>query len=271
MNGHDLSGGGFTSLKWVTPRARFRRIVGAQSISDSFAGIIAEFSAAATSSKPMWCRRMTEIKPANGHFDGKQGRLVFRLRLQIMAALLATVAFHPAATAQSEDQPARACATFFHRSMSVKHLMSAPNMELFQVPGRLTIQVGGDVSYSLSQDRTIGLAATVTGTGCKYTLTGVSASAFGGQPVFSTTGFLLPRGDEPQENETNYYITGPMSGSIEVEGVGYYPIGSPHFAVEQLSRRALKLTYAGQFQEFGSPREPRRIRYEAVLQAFPGR
>lgn len=206
---------------------------------------------------------------ATGPKPAPKGGIRWRLLAQIgLAAAFGSLS--PSA-ARSEDQPAAgACVAFFHRSMSVTHVMSTLNMGLFRMPGRLTIQVSGDTSYSLSQDRTIGLAAMVTGTGCKYTLTGLSASAFGGQPVFSTTGFLLPRGDEPQENETNYYIVGPMPGSIEVEGVGYYPIGSPHFAVEQLSPRALKLTYTGQFQEFGSPREPRRIRYEAVLQAFPG-
>ena len=176
----------------------------------------------------------------------------------------------PSAARSADQSAAGACVAFFHRSMSVTHVMSAPNMELFRMPGRLTIQVSGDTSHSLSQDRMIGLAATVTGTGCKYTLTGLSASAFGGQPVFSTTGFLMPRGDEPQNNETNYYITGPMPGKIEVEGVAFYPVGSPHFAVEQLSRRALKLSYSGQFQEFGTDEEPKHIHYQAVLQAFSG-
>ncbi|RST85709.1 hypothetical protein EJC49_14310 [Aquibium carbonis] len=186
-----------------------------------------------------------------------------------LIALASAFAALPASPARPEQaSPVRACVTFFERGMAVKHVMSAPGIELFQVPGRLTIQVAGDVSYSLSQDRMIGMAAMIAGAGCKYALTGLSASALGGQPVFSTTGMLLPRGDEPQNDETNYYITGPMPGSVEVEGVGYYPVGSPHFGVEQLSRSALKLSYSGQFQEFGSDEQPRLIHYEAVLQAF---
>ncbi len=189
---------------------------------------------------------------------------VFRAVGAVLGALLALAGLSDSVRAEG----AARCLAFF-KKIAISPRITTPELALFQVPGSVSIQVQGDVMETITRSPPIGMAVSVHPTGCQFTLTGLSAAPLGGQPVFSATGMLAARSDEPQPDETNYYVTGPMPGSVEVNGVAYYPLGNAQFSVDHLSESGFSLSYSGLFQEFGAVRNPRRIQYRAVVEALP--